>query len=153
MLLLLALIDGSPSKTLAQHPGSVFHSLVPDNTGPAGAGLVFPPHHQIHSFLLGLLKGSMQNQKDLLYSPHRNNLITVKTTSSIPAVESAHFCLLNVRSLANKSFICQDFIMTNNIDFFIITESWINPDECAPLIESSPPEYPINPINILVAYI
>ena len=31
---------------------------------------------------------------------------------------TANFCLLNVRSLANKSFICQDFIMTNNIDCF-----------------------------------
>ncbi|KAK0140059.1 putative RNA-directed DNA polymerase from transposon X-element [Merluccius polli] len=61
-------------------------------------------------------------------SLYRNNVISGKTTSSIPAVESVLVCLLNVRSLANKSFICQDFIMTNNIDFFI-TESWINPDE------------------------
>uniref|UniRef100_A0A667WT91 SGNH hydrolase-type esterase domain-containing protein n=1 Tax=Myripristis murdjan TaxID=586833 RepID=A0A667WT91_9TELE len=34
----------------------------------------------------------------------------VNTISSIPTVNSAKFCLLNVRSLANKSFICQDFI-------------------------------------------
>lgn len=31
--------------------------------------------------------------------------------------------------------------MSNNINLFIIAESWLNPNDCAPLIESSPPDY------------
>uniref|UniRef100_A0A667WJC6 Reverse transcriptase domain-containing protein n=1 Tax=Myripristis murdjan TaxID=586833 RepID=A0A667WJC6_9TELE len=71
----------------------------------------------------------------------RNNLVDVSSISPIHPTSSTLFCLLNVRSLRNKSFICQDFILSNNIDFFIITESWLCPDEYAPLIETCPPDY------------
>lgn len=124
-----------PQQDPVQHPGSVFHNPVPDSAGPAGAGFAsVSPTYSVIPVKITV------RQCALSKSSH-NPLITVETTSTIPAVESANFCLFNVRSLANKSFICQGFIMTNYIDFFIITESWINPDECAPLIESPPPDY------------
>ena len=37
-----------------------------------------------------------------------------------------YFCLLNVRSLNNKSLLCHDFITFKILDFFfIITETWL----------------------------
>lgn len=99
-----------PQQDPVQHHGSVLHSPVPDSVSPTGAGVLIT-----NSFIHFRI-----TEKTQIYS------ITVKTTS-IPAVESAHFCLLNVRSLANKSFICKDFIMTNNRPFLIITESWVKP--------------------------
>ena len=56
----------------------------------------------IHSFLLGSLKGSMQYQYLLTVHTETNSSQLILP---IPAVESAQFSLLNVRSLANKSFI------------------------------------------------
>lgn len=79
-----------------------------------------------HSFLL-----QIERKCVLPKSNHRNNLVTIKNTPTIQAVKSASFCLQDVRSLAN------DFIISNNIDFFIITESWTKPDEHAQFIESS----------------
>uniref|UniRef100_A0A3Q3FGG3 Serpin domain-containing protein n=1 Tax=Labrus bergylta TaxID=56723 RepID=A0A3Q3FGG3_9LABR len=51
---------------------------------------------------------------------------------------SANFGLLNIRSLNNKSFICLDFINHNNLDFFIVTETWLTMGDCSPLIEATP---------------
>lgn len=108
------------------------------NEGPAvaGAGSVSTTLCTIpvginnrHERFLGFL-GSSHNS-------HRNNLVLTDTMPPTTNVKTANFCLLNVRSLANKSFICQEFITANEIDFFIIAESWLNLDDCAPLIESS----------------
>ena len=49
--------------------------------------------------------------------------------------------LLNVRSLTEKAISCQNFIMSNNVDFFMITESWMKPEHPAPLIEALPPDF------------
>ncbi|XP_065809456.1 uncharacterized protein [Labrus bergylta] len=54
---------------------------------------------------------------------------------------SANFGLLNIRSLNNKSFICLDFINHNNLDFFIVTETWLTMGDCSPLIEATPPDF------------
>ena len=73
---------------------------------------------------------------------HRNNLIQVKTnTDPIPISHLASFCLLNVRSLTNKSFLCQDFIMSNNLDLLFVTKTWLIPDFSLPLAEACPPGY------------
>lgn len=37
-------------------------------------------------------------------------------------------CLLNARSVKNKSFIITDFVDDNNIDIFAITETWLQAD-------------------------
>ncbi|XP_068615671.1 uncharacterized protein, partial [Brachionichthys hirsutus] len=47
----------------------------------------------------------------------------------------------NVRSLNNKSFLCHDFITLNNLDFFIITETWLPEGDYSALIEATPPDY------------
>ena len=57
------------------------------------------------------------------------------------ATPPATMCLLNVRALKEKGFSCQDFIMSTNVDFLMITESWMKPQHLAPLIEACPPDY------------
>lgn len=92
-------------------------------------------------------------------SMSRSNLVSIPLTSAIQPGPSQHklfpstvfsaegissaavFCLLNVRSLANKSFLCQDFILSKNKDFLFISESWLSPGQSAPLTEAGPPNY------------
>ena len=47
--------------------------------------------------------------------------------------------LLNVRSLAGKSFLINDFITEHNLDFMFLTETWLDQNNStAVLIESTP---------------
>ena len=147
--MLLTLIDGLPSRPL---PRSLAIHIALSLTMRVLLLLLMP---MLSKFLLSrlILQTSVSsipvritNRRQAIFgytcnSPLKNNFISVQTIAPTPGLKPAKFCLLNVRSLANKSFICQDFISTNKIDFFIVTESWINPDDCSPLIESSPPDY------------
>lgn len=50
--------------------------------------------------------------------------------------------LLNVRSLGNKSFLVNDIISSNNLNFFLLTETWMDTsNNTAILNETSPPNY------------
>ena len=50
--------------------------------------------------------------------------------------------LLNVRSLAGKSFLINDFIIKHNLDFMFLTETWLDHNNSAAvLIESAPPNF------------
>ncbi|MDG2555400.1 hypothetical protein P7M41_25725, partial [Vibrio parahaemolyticus] len=50
--------------------------------------------------------------------------------------------LANVRSLLNKTFIINDLILDNSIDFMFLTETWLNENNSAAvLIESAPPNF------------
>lgn len=96
--------------------------------------LLFPS--QIHQFIVRITIGWHAIPKPT-HGPH----IATETTSSIPAVESAQFRLLNLRSLVNNSLIYRDFIIqSNSIDFFLSSQPWINPDKHCPTIEPSRPE-------------
>lgn len=68
-----------------------------------------------------------------MHSPHRKTL--QPRHPSVSATESAQSCLFTITSLVNKYFICQDSLMAHNVDSFIFikTDSWSNPDKCAPL--------------------
>lgn len=70
----------------------------------------------IYPFPLGLLKRKCVKNKSIR-SLHRNNLITVKTKYFIPAPISVKFCLLNVRSLTNKSFGGVGLVVIHRRDF------------------------------------
>ena len=48
--------------------------------------------------------------------------------------------LLNVRSLANKSFLVNDLITTSKHDFMLLTEKWLEQKNSATIvIETAPP--------------
>lgn len=49
--------------------------------------------------------------------------------------------LLNVRSLLNKTFLINDLILDNSIDFMFLTETWLGSDGPAALNEASPPGF------------
>ena len=50
--------------------------------------------------------------------------------------------LLNIRSLAGKSFLIHDFIIKHNLTFMFLTETWLDQDNSAAVhIESSPPNF------------
>ena len=60
---------------------------------------------------------------------------------SAPA-RTVKLALLSVRSLANKSFLINDLISTHDLDFLLLTETWLNEANSAvTLIESAPPNY------------
>ena len=50
--------------------------------------------------------------------------------------------LLNIRSLAGKTFLINDFITEHNLDFMFLTETWLDQNNStAVLVESTPPNY------------
>ena len=63
--------------------------------------------------------------------------IDVKTQST--AIKLA---FLNIRSLKNKSFLINDFITTNNLDFMFLNETWLE-DSCSATVlnEAAPPNF------------
>ncbi|XP_078265968.1 uncharacterized protein LOC144599123 isoform X1 [Rhinoraja longicauda] len=60
-----------------------------------------------------------------------------RSSPVVPAVP-AKVALINARSLQNKTFILNDFFITRGLDFLLLTESWLNPGELAPLVELCP---------------
>lgn len=49
--------------------------------------------------------------------------------------------LINARSLVNKTFILNDFVVSNDLDMLLITETWLRPGDLAPLTELLPQDY------------
>ena len=49
--------------------------------------------------------------------------------------------LLNVRSLTNKTFVINELIAERQLDCMFLTETWLNSDAPAILIETSPSSY------------
>ncbi len=74
-----------------------------------------------------------------------SNLRPVMHQSKI-AVEtkcnSIKLAFLNTRSLKNKSFVINDLITTNNLDFMFLIETWLE-DNCSAtvLTETAPPNF------------
>ncbi len=49
--------------------------------------------------------------------------------------------LLNARSIVNKTFLINDFILSRGLDFLFVTETWLNVDEIDPLFEMAPESF------------
>lgn len=58
-------------------------------------------------------------------------------TTESPPNNTLYMALLNVRSLLNKSFLINDLIVDNNIHCMFLTETWLDTDGPASLIEAS----------------
>ncbi len=46
--------------------------------------------------------------------------------------------LINARSLANKTFLLNDFFTSRELDFMFLTETWLQTGELIPLSELLP---------------
>ena len=53
----------------------------------------------------------------------QKNLIQISTTPTFDAQISC--CLINARSVCNKNDIILDYIISNDIDLAVITETWL----------------------------
>lgn len=49
--------------------------------------------------------------------------------------------LLNVRSIANKSLVLNDLVLSKKLDFLFLTETWQRDMKLGPLIELCPKDY------------
>lgn len=59
-------------------------------------------------------------------SVNHHNLRSLRSALYFPQdPPQLRMALANVRSLFNKTFICNDFISSNNLNYFFVTESWI----------------------------
>lgn len=59
----------------------------------------------------------------------------------IPCDIIVKMALFNAWSLSNKTFILNEIVSSTNLDFLLLTETWLCPDEHSQLIERCPPEY------------
>ena len=61
-----------------------------------------------------------------------SNLICIRPDSSLSKLSTVvplDFCLLNSRSICNKSRLINDFIADHNIDLFALSETWLRGDD------------------------
>lgn len=61
--------------------------------------------------------------------------------TSIKELIPTKFALVNARSLGNKTFILNDFIGTNKLDVFCISETWLKVEDSSPISELLPEGY------------
>ncbi|XP_049891926.1 uncharacterized protein LOC126384729 isoform X1 [Epinephelus moara] len=56
-----------------------------------------------------------------------------------PEEKDLHLALFNARSIANKTFLLNDFFVSRKLDFMFLTETWLHVGESTPLSELLPP--------------
>jgi len=55
-----------------------------------------------------------------------NNLVQIKRQpSQLPFTKLLNFCLLNARSIVNKTLQIKDYVVDKNIDILALTETWL----------------------------
>ena len=57
-----------------------------------------------------------------------------------PAI-SARLALLNIRSLVNKSLLVNDVIMTYDLDFLLLSETWLTECSCCAILNEAAPTH------------
>ena len=68
----------------------------------------------------------------LSVGPNLNNLVSIKRHPlNSSSANSLNFCLLNARSIINKTLQIKDFVVDKNIDILALTETWLKPDDCS----------------------
>lgn len=75
---------------------------------------------------------TLQNCESRPLSVNVNNLICIRpdpSRSKLSIVVPLDFCLLNSRSICNKSRLMNDFIADHDIDLFALSETWLCGDD------------------------
>ena len=63
-----------------------------------------------------------------------------RTTPSASPERKLCMALLNARSIANKTFLLNDFFTSRELDFMFLTETWVHAGEYTPFSELLPPD-------------
>ena len=63
--------------------------------------------------------------------PNLNNLVPVKRLLPIQPnyTKLLNFCILNDRSINNKTLIIKDDVVDKKVDILALTETWLKPDD------------------------
>ena len=77
---------------------------------------------------------------------NRDNLVKVQISQVANTQDPSHainFCLLNSRSIRNKSSVLKDFVVDKDIDLFALTETWLRPGniDCVEIGDLCPTGY------------
>ena len=54
--------------------------------------------------------------------------MTSADSTSFSCYKLVEICLLNACSMKNKSFVIKDFVVDENIDVLVVTETWLQAD-------------------------
>ena len=57
-----------------------------------------------------------------------NRIIPCLPINHISQSRMIDVCLLNARSIRNKTLIIKDFVIDNDVDILTLTETWLNPN-------------------------
>ena len=53
-----------------------------------------------------------------------------RQSQNLSTEKTLNFCLLNARSINNKSLQIKDYVVDRDIDILAVTETWLKVDEC-----------------------
>lgn len=62
-------------------------------------------------------------------------------TKSITEISPVKFAFINAHSVANKTFILNDFITSHELDFLFVTETWLSVGDLSPFTDLYPPQW------------
>ena len=70
-----------------------------------------------------------------------DNLCQLRHTSKLDSMDlTLHMALINARSITNKSFVLNYFFIYRDLDFMLLTETWLHISESTAFFELLPPD-------------
>ena len=81
----------------------------------------------------------VRNKKRSIKSANLVNIACQPRNIPVSPVISTRLALLNIRSLANKSLLVNDVIMTYNLDFLLLSETWLTECTCGTILNEAAP--------------
>ncbi len=82
----------------------------------------------------------VRNKKGSIKSANLLSIACQPRNSPVSPVISTRLALLNIRSLANKSLLVNDIIMTYNLDFLLLSETWLTECSCDTILNEAAPK-------------
>lgn len=72
----------------------------------------------------------------MLHSVNQQNLRPLcREQQTISGEARLNMALLNVQAVGNKTFILNDFMVENKLDFLFLTETWLKVGDVSPMSE------------------
>lgn len=112
------------------------NALPQEKSGPYGVQTTFPiPVMTGNRKVVRLVR----NKKGSVKSTNLLNIECQPRNAPVSPVVSTRLALLNIRSLANKSLLVNDMIMTYNLDFLFLSETWLTEYNCNAILNEAAP--------------